>query len=235
MEKIVCRRKGFKHSEETKRKIGLSNSKPKIKIYCHVCGNGFLVHPSRERKAKFCSYVCMGINQKNRVPWNKGLVGACKPNSGSFKKGIIPWMKGKHIMVNDALIKHMAKNGPWNKNKEFLKIKGLNHWNWKGGKTNESEKIRKSVKYKMWREAVFKRDDYTCVLCKRRGGSLNADHIKPFYKYRELRFELNNGRTLCVACHKKTETYGFKQYLYERRKSKEKIIQIIERRPTAQC
>ena len=37
-----------------------------------------------------------------------------------------------------------------------------------------------------------------------------ADHVKPWALYPELRYDLDNGRTLCVPCHKKTETYGYK-------------------------
>lgn len=37
---------------------------------------------------------------------------------------------------------------------------------------------------------------------------LHADNIKPFALYPELRFEVTNGRTLCIPCHKKTGTYG---------------------------
>lgn len=33
---------------------------------------------------------------------------------------------------------------------------------------------------------------------------LQADHIKPFA------FAIDNGRTLCVACHKTTDTFGGK-------------------------
>ena len=77
------------------------------------------------------------------------------------------------------------------------------------GRTPENTKIRRSVEMKLWREAVFKRDNWTCVIGgKEHGSKLNADHIKPFCDYPELRFDVNNGRTLCVECHKKTDTYG---------------------------
>jgi len=39
------------------------------------------------------------------------------------------------------------------------------------------------------------------------GGDIQADHIRRFSEYPELRFDLNNGRTLCTECHKKI-TYG---------------------------
>lgn len=75
------------------------------------------------------------------------------------------------------------------------------------GKRTESKKIRQSAKYKAWRTLVFERDNYTCVQCNSTG-YLHGDHIKPFALYPELRFEVSNGRTLCVPCHKKTRTYG---------------------------
>lgn len=85
-----------------------------------------------------------------------------------------------------------------------------NHF-WRGGITNLNRTIRGSIEYKLWREAVFKRDNWTCVFCLKRGERLEADHIKPFSKYVELRFDVSNGRTLCVPCHKTTDTYGNKK------------------------
>ena len=81
--------------------------------------------------------------------------------------------------------------------------KGSNHWNWQGGKTSVNARIRHSPEMKEWRTQVFIRDKYTCCRCKKIGGRLNADHIKPFYRFPELRFEISNGRTLCLKCHRK--------------------------------
>jgi hypothetical protein len=99
--------------------------------------------------------------------------------------------------------------------KPNYKIRGKNAPNWQGGKTKLSKQIKNSLEYKNWRRAVFERDNYTCVICGARNGNgkkieLNADHIKPFCNYPELRFVLDNGRTLCRSCHLKTETFGNK-------------------------
>lgn len=64
------------------------------------------------------------------------------------------------------------------------------------------------IEYRTWRTSVFKRDDYTCQICFVRGGYLEADHIKPWRTHEELRYEVSNGRTLCLKCHRQTETWG---------------------------
>lgn len=79
--------------------------------------------------------------------------------------------------------------------------------NWKGGITPENRRLRASDEYKAWRTAVFERDQYTCVECGQVGWGLHADHIKPWCAFPALRFSVDNGRTLCVACHKKTDTW----------------------------
>ena|SRR3990167_1071512 len=85
---------------------------------------------------------------------------------------------------------------------------GKGHYNWQGGITPKNLKVRRSRKYRLWRKSVFERDDYTCQSCGTRGGELNADHVKPFALYENLRFELSNGKTLCVTCHRKTDTFA---------------------------
>jgi 5-methylcytosine-specific restriction endonuclease McrA len=85
---------------------------------------------------------------------------------------------------------------------------------WRGGVTPKNIIIRNSFKMKQWRADVFKRDDFTCVLCGKHGDRLNADHIKPFSRFPDLRFDVSNGRTLCVPCHRKTETWGGKSKIF---------------------
>ena len=72
-----------------------------------------------------------------------------------------------------------------------------------------------SAQDREWRLAVFTRDGFTCQGCGQVGGRLNADHIQPYGQFPELRFDLSNGRTLCLECHRKTPTFGWRGYWLE--------------------
>ena len=80
------------------------------------------------------------------------------------------------------------------------KMVGNNNPNWKGGLSTESYKQRRLFKKKMQKK-IFERDDYTCQVCYNRGGYLHVDHIKRWSEYPDLRFDIDNCRTLCMSCH----------------------------------
>jgi len=67
---------------------------------------------------------------------------------------------------------------------------------------------RHATQYIMWRSSVFARDFYTCLDCGKVGGELEAHHIKSFKMYPKLRFDINNGITLCKKCHKRRHKKG---------------------------
>lgn len=120
-------------------------------------------------------------------------------------KGRQPPNMGKQFSAETRLKMRLAKLGkptPWN-------LGSKNHF-WKGGKTEEVRALRASARYRAWRLAVFTRDRFTCVLCRQVGRRLNADHIKSFSEFPLLRFDVSNGRTLCLECHKNTDTFGWK-------------------------
>ena len=89
--------------------------------------------------------------------------------------------------------------------------KGDKSYCWKGGITPVNKTIRKSFEMKEWKEAVYKRDNYTCFVCgDNKGGNLNAHHVKNFSEFPELRFDVDNGITLCKKCHTDKDSFHAK-------------------------
>lgn len=183
----------------------------RVELTCLNCSKRFSVWPVRAKTRKYCDKKC------KYIAVGEGLKGIKAPVRLNCKQC------GKEIIVPKYTVKsgrerycskpcsdkyRVGKPGK-NLGKKFPQMSGANHHNWKGGKTPKSEALRKGTRYKNWRKAVFERDDYTCQECSERGGVLNADHIKPFALYPELRFSIDNGRTLCVPCHRKTDTWGY--------------------------
>lgn len=79
---------------------------------------------------------------------------------------------------------------------------------WRGGTSRCYKTGYYSSQYLEWRIKVFERDNYTCQKCGLNDGSyLTAHHIKSFAHYPDLRFDVNNGETLCESCHSKTDNY----------------------------
>lgn len=177
--------KGQRLSEETKLKISKSLT-------------GHLV--SEEVRKKISDGV-----KKNPVRFWKG-----KKFSKKHKKNLSTAHKGQFVSEETRAKKRGRP--AWNKGKHFLR--GTKHWNWQGGLTEKNLALRGLIEYKLWRKAVFERDDFTCQICRIRGVELQADHIKPFAYFPELRFDLSNGRTLCKKCHRATDTWGEKAKQY---------------------
>ena len=84
--------------------------------------------------------------------------------------------------------------------------------------------IRRMEEYENWKRSVLLRDRFTCQHCGARNGRkrvIEADHIVSITllvkennvmsveSARNCRtlWDLSNGRTLCHACHQKTESY----------------------------
>lgn len=138
---------------------------------------------------KYCSQTCSLRDRNENFNPSKTEEGKAKISEFAKSRGTL------HLNTEKS------------REKQSLAIRGENHWNWQGGKTKETTTLRMRKETKEWRKAVFERDEYTCQICGERGGELNADHIKPWSLFPELRWEVHNGRTLCLSCHRKTDTY----------------------------
>lgn len=81
---------------------------------------------------------------------------------------------------------------------------------------------RRLKEVKKWVKDVLKRDNYSCQKC----GAINnliAHHIIKWEDAPKLRVDINNGLTLCSACHQKHHVGG-------RKLSSEHIRKIVESR-----
>lgn len=121
-------------------------------------------------------------------------------------RGLSSWNKGmpmKSSSKKKLSLSHIGKKIPIEIRKKMGSKKEKNP-SWKGGITPANRLARATVEYKLWRDAVYRRDKYICQKClKRCGKDINAHHIKHFASHPEFRTSIENGITLCGNCHKK--------------------------------
>ena len=108
---------------------------------------------------------------------------------------------------------------------------------WTGYVATETQLARNKTEYSDWRNAVFTRDNYTCRCCGARNerGSgksvyLHAHHLESFAKNPELRFDINNGVTLCKECHDPRFEGSFHNLYGTMNNTKEQFDEYIKQR-----
>jgi hypothetical protein len=149
---------------------------------------------------RFCSRDCLNTSRR----------GVRFINSGSFKRGFIPWNTGKKLSkeIREKISQRHKGKIPWNKGKKLLEISGENSVHWISDrnllKKYKDSSERNSPLYKRWRLNVWQRDNFKCMInnhdCK---GRIEVHHILSWREFVELRYEINNGITLCHAHHPK--------------------------------
>lgn len=139
------------------------------------------------------------------------------------KKCYVSSMKGKDPFPNGGR-KNIAG---WFKGRSNTKLIGEGNPNWKGGTYGtERHKIMGKIEYKLWRDAVFARDGYTCQKTGVTGGDMECHHVLNFAEYPELRFAIDNGITLSKKSHKEFhKKYGMKN---NTREQLEEYLAIVE-------
>lgn len=81
--------------------------------------------------------------------------------------------------------------------------RGSNNYRWISDRSQLAKKQeRNDPAYQEWRKSVWLRDNFACKIgnpdCK---GRIEAHHILSWGEYPDLRYDLNNGITLCHAHH----------------------------------
>lgn len=146
-----------------------------------------------------------------------------KKDTESFKKEVYELVGDEYEIVGEyttskspVLIKHTICGCTFEKTPELFLIgigcpdcglekrSGENHYKYNPDLTEE-ERLRRDMfngEIRKWRDRVFIRDEFTCKVCNGTGGRLNAHHLNSWDQYEEERLNLDNGITLCEACHK---------------------------------
>ena len=114
-------------------------------------------------------------------------------------------LKGQFIKISSGFKgKHHTKEAnEKNRLAHLGKYDGSNNHFWKGGSAN------------WWKKQVLRKDNYTCKICGMQDyqeGFLEADHIKQKALYQEIKWDINNGQTLCPNCHKRKTLKELKKH-----------------------
>jgi len=173
------------------------NKQRRISKKCLYCNKTFQERESLSQKRKFCSRKCVFSYQKGKK--NNGNGGRVEGKCFVCKKTFTHWRHERDRKACSKKCKYTLMSKA---------LSGKKNHNWKGG---VSPRPLNSKRYRDWRDGVFKRDNYVCVNCGYSDGRiLNAHHKKDWSSYPKLRYDIDNGETLCVSCHKKTDSFGKK-------------------------
>lgn len=154
-------------------------------VYKHnPCSEETKLKISQSRKGK--NYFSLG---------NKGKKHPGMHHEKQFKKGQVSWNKGKELSIGHKINLSTAQK---------TRFKNSKHPLWKEDRKQlvKSEKKHLDSRYREWMLAVKNRDKWICRIADNNcDGRLEAHHILNWKNYPELRYELNNGITLCHAHH----------------------------------
>jgi len=189
---------------EKDKRTSLKNWNRKVKFCSKKCASDF-------RKGNPLSHLSEYQFKKGVSTWNKGLTKKDHPGLkrvSDLKKGDLNPMRQDEAKRKSSQSHKGKKPSVATRLKKSLSMKKV--WDKKGRSGQERKSRAQDLEYRQWRMAVFTRDNFTCQFCRTRGCYIEAHHVKSWSKYPALRYDQENGVTLCKECHKLTKNYGRK-------------------------
>ncbi len=161
----------------------------------------------RDEKGRFMKgyKVQLGFkhSDKSKDKMSEAHKGKMLGNTNGFKKGMIPWNKGKKTGI--------IPKTSFKKNDE--RLIGKNNHNYTTGRSKYFTTIRYGDDWEAIRMLIYKRDNYTCQECGLKQEdckyTFHVHHIIPFLI--SLDNSMKNLTTLCPPCHKRVESKTIKQ------------------------
>ena len=198
----------YKHTKETRKKMSVSQKGKKLS------------EKTKEKISKTMSIrqignkIWLGRHHSEYTKKRLSEINKGRKVSEETKRKISEAQKGRKLSeehkkkISESNFKRY-KEKPFLKEQISEKMRGEKSIQWRGG---ISKRCLNNRKYKKWRMTVFMRDNFTCQFCGIRCHIglgkciyLEAHHIKSWNQYPELRFDINNGITLCKDCHNLTK------------------------------
>ncbi len=160
---------------------------------CVTCKKVFY---ARSMKTKFCSHVCYGVTLKKfKVKEIKVRKIQKKIAFIKCRECLIPFEIPLYRIATAKYCSHSCRA------KHFCGEKSP-HWMFDRTQVLDNRSRTKQGQYKVWRTEILKRDNYCCRmknnLCK---GILQVHHILPWRAYPDVRYNIDNGITLCIQHH----------------------------------
>jgi hypothetical protein len=191
--------------EETRRKISMANtgkhpSEETIeKMRLRMTGTRLSEETKKKIRAALLGHKMSESNKlilskrMKSIPFEKRSLAAKLASQTKKKNGIIGGVFQNNHKHSQETIKKLKK--------AMLGKRGPKSPSWKGGITPKNRLARTGIEFTTWRGLVFGRDNFKCIKCGN-GGFLHPHHIYNFSDHQDIRFNPNNGITLCVSCHK---------------------------------
>lgn len=231
-EKIRIARIGKKFTKETRERMSISHKNivfsedHKKNISKAKKGVKFSdVHKQKLSESNTKEIKQKRVETRKKNGWFKDIE-EVKRRQKEAKRGCNPWNHFKNPDIVKEKIRNTLKGHPCYKSEERKKNiskaktgghlseitkkkmsatrQGIQLKDWTEFLSPIRSRIYQSKNFDVWRRSIFQRDDWTCQDCYIKGGSLHAHHIRKFSKYPLLRFDVDNGITLCKPCHEKT-------------------------------
>ena len=161
---------------------------------------------------------------KEHIPWNKGTRGIMKLNSGSFKKGLVPWNKNRKCPeISKGRLDRKLRVGYLNSTEARRKIgegnRGDKSGMWRGGLSFEPYGLAWT---RGFRQSIRERDNHCCQLCEKHQSQLKKSLSIHHIDYVKTNCFTFNCISLCITCHAFTNSKRqywknfFQQYLRDK-------------------